>query len=112
MFIETFFRYYEPFYFVISLSQTIFQHDKALISVQRDVANLMYRYLCTSTTMHYSKTGEQADNSQIKEESSTIMKLSEGMDDLWYVYFFFFENLPNRNDHIIFAVLLIRRSCY
>ena len=72
-----------PVFIYHLLWQAIFQHNKALISVQRDVANLMYRYLCTSTTMHYSKTSHQADNTQIKEESSTIMKLSEGIDDLW-----------------------------
>lgn len=65
-----------------SANSSKIQHNKALLSVQREVANLMYRYLCTSTTMHYSKTGHQADNTLMKEESSSIMKLSEGIEDL------------------------------
>ena len=60
----------------------LFQHNKTLVTIQREVAALLYRYLCTSTTMHYSKTQSHNDNGGTREESS-IMKLSEGIEDLW-----------------------------
>ena len=73
--------------FIICSSQKLtslflFQHNKTLVTIQREVAALLYRYLCTSTTMHYSKTQSHNDNGGTREESS-IMKLSEGIEDLW-----------------------------
>lgn len=58
------------------------QHNKALVTVQREVAALLYRYLCTTTTMHYSKTPGQQDNARDRGEGSHIMTLSEGIEDL------------------------------
>jgi len=45
------------------------------------VAQLLYRYLSTSSNIHYSKTQGDSGHPGAGEQSS-IMKMSEGLEDL------------------------------
>jgi len=49
--------------------------------VRRGVAQLLYRYLSTSSNIHYSKTQGDSGHPGAGEQSS-IMKMSEGLEDL------------------------------
>ena len=64
-----------------------FQQNPALQKVRRAITEILYRYLSTNSNIHYSKTeGERAGSAQregvILGETSPIMKLSEGVEDL------------------------------
>ena len=59
----------------------ILQQNKCLQHVRRGVAQLLYRYLSTSSNIHYSKTQGDSGHPGAGEQSS-IMKMSEGLEDL------------------------------
>ena len=59
----------------------LLQQNKSLQHVRRGVAQLLYRYLSTSSNIHYSKTQGDSGHPGAGEQSS-IMKMSEGLEDL------------------------------
>ena len=67
----------------------MFQADEVRAEVQSKLSQLIYRYLSTKSDLNYTKSGslskdsiESRSTSGSDETSSSIMKLSEDVDDL------------------------------
>ena len=63
----------------------MFQGDPGLAEVQIKLSHLIYRYLATKNDFNYTKSGYTSEDSQGERtsyETSSIMKMSEDVDDL------------------------------
>ena len=60
----------------------MFQADPALAKVQIKLGQLIYRYLSTKTDLNYTKSERITNALRSDEDSTSIMKMSEDVDDL------------------------------
>ena len=60
----------------------MFQADPALAKVQIKLGQLIYRYLSTKTDLNYTKSERITNALRSDKDSSSIMKMSEDVDDL------------------------------
>ena len=67
----------------LQIASCLFQSDPGLAEVQIKTSQLMYRYLSTKSDFTYTKSGYSSEDSESSvETSSSMMNMSEDVDDL------------------------------